>query len=122
MSQPDLSIVSIDVAGEITVLAIAGELDLRTQEPVRAQVDALLARGRIYLVFDLTAMTFCDSTGMGMFIDLDRAARSRNGWIRLAALTPFVLRSFHLLNLEQVFDLHDTTDNAITGRNGAPPA
>ena len=53
----------------------------------------------------LSPSGFCDSTGMGMFIDLSRDARAHHGWIRLAALTPSVLKSFQTLNLDQVLDI-----------------
>ncbi|MBG0562472.1 STAS domain-containing protein [Actinoplanes aureus] len=115
MSQPYLSVTSADVTADITVLTVAGELDIRTEQRVRAEVSALLNRGRTHLVFDLGAMTFCDSTGIGMFIDVHRTVRAHNGRLRLASLKPFVLQCFRQLSLEQILDLYDTCDDAVTG-------
>ncbi|WP_229068767.1 STAS domain-containing protein [Actinoplanes sp. DH11] len=114
MNRSGLTVTSADVTADVTVINIVGELDIRTEELVRAQASALWDRGRAHLVFDMAGLTFCDSTGMGTFIDLAQGAREQHGWIRLAALKPFVLQSFHLLHLDQVLDLYDTTDNALT--------
>ncbi|MEU4560542.1 STAS domain-containing protein [Actinoplanes sp. NPDC023936] len=114
MNRPELTVTSTDATSNTTVISMVGELDLRTEHLVRDEVRALLDRGRTHLVFDLAGLTFCDSTGMGTFIDLARDARAHHGWIRLAALEPFVRESFQLLNLDQLLDLYATTDNALT--------
>ncbi|MEU4620546.1 STAS domain-containing protein [Actinoplanes sp. NPDC023801] len=119
MKRPELTVTSTDATGNTTVISMAGELDLRTEHLIRDEVSALLDRGRVHLVFDLAGLTFCDSTGMGTFIDLARDARARHGWIRLAALSPSLRKSFQLLHLDQLLDLYATTDNALTDHGPA---
>ena len=46
---------------------LRGELDLATIEPVRASVDEALAAGAQQVVFDLSNVTFLDSSALALF-------------------------------------------------------
>ena len=48
-------------------IAPAGELDLATIDPVRDDVEAAIARGATVIVFDLSAVTFLDSSALAVF-------------------------------------------------------
>jgi anti-sigma B factor antagonist len=48
-------------------IAPSGELDLATIEPVRHDVDAAVAQGADAIVFDLTDVTFLDSSALAVF-------------------------------------------------------
>ena len=45
----------------------AGELDLATIGPVRTDVEAAIAQGATAIVFDLTDVTFLDSSALAVF-------------------------------------------------------
>jgi anti-anti-sigma factor len=45
----------------------SGELDLATIGPVREEVDAAIAQGATAIVFDLTDVTFLDSSALALF-------------------------------------------------------
>jgi anti-anti-sigma factor len=48
-------------------IAPSGELDLATIDPVRDDVDAAIALGVTEIVFDLTDVTFLDSSALAVF-------------------------------------------------------
>ena len=48
--------------GGTALLSIAGELDLATEVPVRAALDAVLAQQPVRVVFDLARIEFIDSS------------------------------------------------------------
>ena len=48
-------------------IAPSGELDLATIDPVRNDVDAAIALGAAAIVFDLTDVTFLDSSALAVF-------------------------------------------------------
>jgi anti-anti-sigma factor len=48
-------------------LALAGELDLATIEPVRLAVDQAVAGGAQHVVFDLSNVRFLDSSALALF-------------------------------------------------------
>lgn len=56
-----------DAAAAVSRIAPSGELDLATIEPVRDDVEAAIARGAATIVFDLTDVTFLDSSALALF-------------------------------------------------------
>ena len=58
---------SIDDVAAVHRIAPSGELDLATIDPVRDDVDGAIARGVKEIVFDLTNVTFLDSSALAMF-------------------------------------------------------
>ena len=61
--------------GKTCVLAIVGELDLNTIAMLAAHVDAKLAENHTTLTLDLTDLTFMDSSGLRLLIDLHNRSR-----------------------------------------------
>ena len=55
--------------GEI-VISIAGELDMSNVEFVRGQVESLLAVKPTSLVFDLSELSFMDSSGIALLVQI----------------------------------------------------
>lgn len=109
-------------AGDVTILALSGRLVLtEAEEPFRVHVEALLARGRLKLVMDMTNVTYIDSAGLGMLVAKYVSARRRGGDIRLCHLT---LRSTHVMEitkLSRVFRVFDSEDDAVHSFDDAKP-
>jgi anti-anti-sigma factor len=83
----------------ITVVALRGELDVDSCPKLPAALTGLTARGAIRIVVDLSGLTFCDSIGLSAFVDAHRHCHHAGGYVRLAALTPFLLRSLAAVGL-----------------------
>lgn len=60
-------------------LRLAGELDMSTAGELTATIDRLAADGERRMLLDLTDLTFCDSTGMAVFVRGDNRARPTAG-------------------------------------------
>jgi anti-sigma B factor antagonist len=60
-----------------TVLAVSGEIDIATVDEVAAAIRDELVRGPLLL--NLRELSFIDSSGLRMLIDLLRASE-QNGW------------------------------------------
>ena len=48
-------------------IAPAGELDIATIDPVRKDVETAIAQGATVIVFDLSEVTFLDSSALAVF-------------------------------------------------------
>lgn len=104
----------------VVVLAPVGEFDISTVDLLRETfVDAVTADSS-KLVIDLSGMTFLDSMALGAIIGANRRANGWNGWVRLVAPRPGVRKILHVTNLDKVFGLYDTVDQAIAHVQ-APP-
>jgi anti-sigma B factor antagonist len=67
------------VEGATVRLSITGELDLSTVPVLAQQVDEQLRQNPTTLTLDLSALTFMDSSGLRLLIELDERAK-REAW------------------------------------------
>ena len=104
MQQEDLNPFRIDVEPLRDVVRVcpSGELDLATVDELRQQVDDLIAAGFKRLVLDLSELTFLDSTGIHLAVELVQASRSEGWQIAVIDGTPPVRRAFELTGLRGV--------------------
>lgn len=65
------------------VVAINGHLDKYSAPDVRAALIALINEGRYRQVVDLTAVTFVDSTGLGVIVGAAKRAVAHGGRLAL---------------------------------------
>ncbi len=72
---------------EILVVRVVGELDLATQQQVRAALDDALARTPRHLVVDLAGVTFCSVRGFALFAETGFAAAHRGIAVALSGLS-----------------------------------
>lgn len=72
-----------------SVFRLAGALDLTTVDQLRGLVGPVCAEGAEVLL-DLSALSFCDSTGVGAFVWLHRQATAAGGRLLLAAPRRYV--------------------------------
>jgi anti-sigma B factor antagonist len=77
-------------------IAPSGELDLATVPELRAAVEELRASGFDHLVLDLRGMSFLDSTGLRLLLELAAEARADAHRLELIPGPPQVQRLFEL--------------------------
>ncbi|MEU6709671.1 STAS domain-containing protein [Streptomyces wuyuanensis] len=65
------------------------------------------------LVVDLGGVTFLDSSGINVFLQVHRAVTADHGWLRLAAAHGPVIRVLQLVGLNVVIPCHETTEQAL---------
>jgi anti-sigma B factor antagonist len=86
------------------VVALAGDIDLATIPEARADVfAALTANPGATVVVDMSAVTFLDSTGLGMLVSANRQAEEAGGRVVLRAPTEPVRKVLEITGLDKVF-------------------
>ena len=65
------------VDGETQLVAIYGDVDLRTARPFRSALDGAAQDGKARLIVDMTGVTFIDSSGLAVLIGAQKAFRPR---------------------------------------------
>ncbi|MGQ5265028.1 STAS domain-containing protein [Micromonospora sp. ZYX-F-536] len=99
--------------GDGVCLRLAGELDLSTAPELAAAIDRLSDAGERRVLLDLTDLTFCDSTGMAVFVRGDNRASADGGWLRITGATGRVERVLRVTGLADVLRYQpDTIDPA----------
>ena len=114
VEQSDL--VSVDVERldnpSVAVIRVRGELDFGTTPRLIEALTGLPEPGQS-MIFELSGLDFCDSSGLGALIGVHKAARAVGGRVHLAAVTPIVLTAIHVTALDQLFPLHPDLDAAL---------
>ena len=101
---PDFA-VTRTAAGDRVTLVLTGELDLAGIDELESAVAAIATSGS--LVLDLTGLTFVDSSGLRIFMNLDRRSR-REGWtLAVANPTGQVLRLLKLCGFDERLGILD---------------
>jgi anti-sigma B factor antagonist len=107
-----LTVTSEDLPPDRCVVTAVGELDYDSQPLLRQAAMEALGQGRVQLVVDLTGVSFCDSSGLALFVDLHQATEARGGWLRLAGVQPAVLSILRLTNLDRLLTVQDDARDA----------
>lgn len=95
------------------VVAVAGEIDVYTSPLLQERLVEVLRDGFPSIVLDLSAVTFLDSTGLGVLITALKRCRSADGDLVLVTAQPNVLKVLEITGLNDVFKVHDSVDDAI---------
>lgn len=105
------------------VVTLAGELDIGTAPRLTAAVETALESQPTRIVLDMSAVTFCDSQGLGTLVVLNRAATRSRSILVLAELTDFLDRLLHVTGLHQAFTIQPAQrlgHGGGEGRSGTP--
>ncbi|MFJ6934319.1 STAS domain-containing protein [Streptomyces sp. NPDC101132] len=84
-----------------TRMALSGELDIHTASQVRGPLTRHIAPGGPDLVLDITDLTFCDSSGIDLFLDLDRTCRAAGARLRLTGVPQLTATALRLLGADR---------------------
>ena len=90
-------------------IAVVGELDLATGPQLEQEARALLARQVRELTIDLSQLTFIDSSGLRLFIALDKDASTAGWTLRLTRPPDHALTIFRITGAEENLPFVDET-------------
>ncbi|MEV8540954.1 STAS domain-containing protein [Streptomyces sp. NPDC051572] len=96
-----------------TVVALRGEIDLLTAQPLSARLDMLTAGPRPDLVLDLRALSFIDCAGLGVLCRARNRTATRGGRLRIVTGKTGFLRILRHAQLGGAFEIHARLSNAL---------
>lgn len=112
------SSVKVRTASGWTVVTVGPELDISTAPRLREKLIDLIAAGQRSLVIDMEAVTFVDSTALGVLVGALKRVRTAGGELRIVATGDAVLRPLRITGLHRVFGTYASVKDAVA----APPA
>jgi anti-sigma B factor antagonist len=100
--------------GPVTILALSGRLVLDDGDALlRQRVDDLVARGRLQIIADLTALDYVDSAGIGILIAKYLSVRRRGGDLKLLRLSSRTHHALEITHLLTVFEAFESEEDAV---------
>jgi anti-sigma B factor antagonist len=116
--------VDLDITqnGKICTLKVKGQL--KSGDPVLQfdkAVQSALSTGHIFLIFDLEATPYLDSSGIGAIVDALRHAKKAGGDVRLVNPSSFVSKTLKMVGILNLFPIHTTQAEAASACDGFRP-
>ncbi|SHK04831.1 anti-anti-sigma regulatory factor, SpoIIAA [Hathewaya proteolytica DSM 3090] len=99
---------------DVLIIRMYGELDHHTCEEVRNKLDDRIEREKVKkVILDFRAITFMDSSGIGVIIGRYKKINQSGGKICVAEATGTVEKVFMLSGMNKIIDIYTTVDNAL---------
>jgi len=122
MADSKLQIAERDVF-DVTVLTLSGEMLLDDGDlAFGRRIDDLVARRRLKILVDLAAVTYIDSSGVGMMAAMLKTVRKHGGDIRLMRLNTRGQRLLSVAKLHSTFELFTDETMALVSFGYRPTA
>src|SRR4030043_1167383 len=86
-------------------------------EPVKEDLKSLFNKPDTRLILNLEGIRFIDSSGFGVFLSILKTANNNHGQFKLCNIEPEVMELFRLLQLHNVFEIHDNLEDCIKSFN-----
>jgi anti-sigma B factor antagonist len=102
-------------AGRPHVLSGSGEFDLQVAPELRSLLSRLIELGTIDLAVDLTAVTFIDSTVLGVLAGALKRVKGEGGSLVLVSTGGCVRRTIDIAGMDRIFTIHPTLVDALAG-------
>jgi anti-anti-sigma factor len=99
--------------GNYAVVQVSGDMDVDSCPPVEQALADLADSGTLHLVLDMSAVGFCDSSGINALLRALAHAKERHGSLSLAATAPQVQRVLDLLGMGAVITSYPSVAAAL---------
>jgi anti-sigma B factor antagonist len=104
------------IAPDIVLVEVSGRISLgRDCQDVEWAVDDLIKNGKKKVVFDLSALDYLDSTGVGVLVVSCGRMKAAGGELRLASLTPKIAELMKVTKLDQIIHFYPSAAVALEG-------
>lgn len=116
----DLSISTRTVAPDIRVIELSGRVTLgRESNQIEPLVAGLLKDGTRKVIFDVTQVTYIDSSGMGQIAFSVGKLAQAGVKCRVAGARGLVLDVFRITRIDSIVPFADSVEEAVAALNAA---
>src|SRR5579863_2078979 len=98
--------------GQAVVVKLIGRMDAETCKQFDAVWDQSLKEGSIFLIVDLSELSYISSAGVGSFLRNAKLAQERKGALLICGMKGLVKEIFELTQLHRVYPMFDSADAA----------
>jgi anti-sigma B factor antagonist len=96
------------------IIALPAEIDVTNAGQVARELRAAFRPGVAVVIADMSATTFCDSSGMRSLLLARDTAITHHAELRLVIPTADVLRALSLLGFDQLLQIYPSLSLALT--------
>lgn len=93
----------LELSRQGQVIRVTGELDIATAEKAYSYISDIIDGGPAPVTVDLSGLTFCDASGLGVLARIARHARQAGRQLKLSSARPSLLKLMRLTGLDVSF-------------------
>ncbi len=97
----------------VIMVSVDGQLIVANRNELKDKVLKALEAGESKFVLDFSSTEYIDSSGLGVLVSVSKKIREAGGELRLAGLNEDLRMLFELTELDTLFKICDTTDEAV---------
>jgi anti-sigma B factor antagonist len=101
--------------GSWAVVTLPPEIDVSNSQQISQELVSVADQGAVMLIADMTATTFCDTSGARELIAARKHAHTGGAEIRLVVKAHAVLRVFEIIGLGDLFAIFPDLAAALSG-------
>jgi anti-sigma B factor antagonist len=102
------------------VVTLPAEIDMANSGQVGQQLGSAIAPGVRVVIADMTATTFCDSSGISMLVRAHRQAAANGTQLRLVVRSTTVLRALTLVRMDYLLPIYPSLSQALAAEPRTP--
>ncbi|GII04216.1 hypothetical protein Pta02_62240 [Planobispora takensis] len=99
--------------GGLTIVEVAGEVDVYTAPKLRELLIGLVGEGHFHLLLNMEKVDFLDSTALGVLVGGLKRVRAHDGSLELVCTQERILKIFKITGLSKVFGIYTSTAEAL---------
>ena len=111
MSEQSTPTADFDVTTEVgdgrATVSVSGEVDVYTAPQLRDRLYSVIADGARLVVLDVSAMTFIDSTGLGVIVGALKRLREADGDLTLRSPSRSTRKVLEITGLFRILNVED---------------
>ncbi len=92
---------------------LTGRLDVKASSEVEDKLGRLVDDKNLYLILELKGVEYMSSSGFRTLISILRKLKARDGELRICCIQPEVSRIFELIELNSLFNVYKTEEDAL---------
>ena len=108
----NFKVVRLD-SGQLAMLKIIGFLDAHTAPILEEAIQKLVDEQHVDILVDFKDLSYISSAGLGVFMGFIEEIRSKNGDIKMCAMSPKIYRVFDLLGFPTIYQIFEKQEEAL---------
>ena len=95
------------------IMQILGELDITNSFKVQMLFNKLVEEGEKDFIFDISAIDYLESVGLGILIHIRKTMEDRKGRARFIIKSARIKKLLSMVNLEKYFEIYEDIDELV---------
>ena len=99
---------------DVVICNIVGDIDINSSPDIRKSFEKLVSGKEGKMVINLSKVSYIDSSGLATLVELLKKTKNYGGIMKLSGLTEKVRGLFEITKLEKLFQIYETSENAVS--------